>query len=513
MIHRWGPTGLAALATALAAHAYATVTWPACLLGWVAFVPWLLACDGNRTPRDAVRSGWLMSIAFTLAVFDWFAAAVQHYTGYPLWATLTALLVCAPFLQPQFVVYALVRQRLGGARGWRIAGLCGAYVGTEWAFGKLLGDTWGHGQYASPLVRQLADVGGAAGLSFLLLWVNEAIAQLVRRLRAREAVGTLAMGIVLAVGGSHLYGALRLATLDQSAPPLARATLVQASIGDYGALRAEHGTYDAVRLILDAHFALSRAALAAAPVDFVVWPETVYPTTFGTPKSAAGGELDREITSFVRAIDRPLIFGTYDAAGDYEYNAAAFLVPGDDPAATRTMYRKTELFPLVERVPTWLDGAWLRRTLPWLGTWSPGAGPAVITVPGPRGDLLRLAPLICYDAVSPSHAIAATRAGAQAFVTLSNDNWFGASEGAHLHFVVAAFRSIETRRAQVRATNSGISAIITPTGALEALAQVGERTALTGPIVAPPTGQTIMVRLGDWVGAVGAGLAVAAAVL
>ena len=164
---------------------------------------------------------------------------------------------------------------------------------------------------------------------------------------------------------------------------------------------------------------------------------------------------------------------------------------------------------LVERVPAWLDGPTLRHLLPWLGTWTPGAGPRVIELARRDGHPLRLAPMICYDAVAPAHALAAVRAGADAFVTLSNDGWFGRSEGAHLHFVVSAFRSIETRRAQIRATNSGISAIITPTGAVTASAGVGERTALVGTITAPPRGSTVMVRLGDWVGPTGAVIALA----
>mgnify|MGYP001567656725 CR=1 FL=1 len=513
MTSRWLALGAGVTATAVAARTYATVTWPACLLGWVAFVPWLLACDRDQTRRDAWRSGIVMAVGFTLSVFDWFAGAVHSYTGYPRWAMLLVLAIAAPLLQPQFVIYSLVRQRLGGARGWRVAGLGGAYVGAEWAFGKLLGDTWGHGQYASPLVRQAADLGGAAGLSFALLSVNEAISGVVRRRRAGEPVGRLVIGIVLVVGGLHLYGRFRLDQIDRPAAPLAIASLVQASLGDYGSLRAERGTYDAVRLVLDTHFALSRQALADAPADFVVWPETVYPTTFGTPKSPAGADLDRDLVDFVKTLDRPLVFGSYDAAAGAEYNAAVLLTPSADPLATRATYRKTELFPLVERVPAWLDGAWLRRALPWLGTWTPGDGPTVLPLPRHGRGTIRIAPMICYDAVSPAHAIAATRAGAEAFVTLSNDNWFGESEGAHLHFVVSAFRSIETRRAQVRATNSGISAIITPTGAVEAFADVGERTTLTGPVAAPAPGETLMVRLGDWVGPTGAALAAAALLL
>lgn len=508
-------TAAAIAVTAVTCRAYVRVTWPGCLLGWVAFVPWLFAIGDDRTARDAWRSGVVMSVAYTVAVFDWFAVAVHGYTGYPMWSMFLLLAASAPLLQPQIVAWAVARRRLRGVGdthpGRRAIGAAAAYVGTEWlASGKLFGDTWGHGMYAAPLWRQAADVGGAPGLTFALVLVNEWVATAVREARTpshRSAAGSALAWSAALVAGLALYGHLRLARVDPAAPPLATAGLVQASLGDYGTLREAEGTYGAVRVILDTHMALSRTALAAAPLDLLVWPETAYPTTFGTPKSPDGADFDREISAFVRDSGVPMALGTYDAADGAEYNAAAFLLPTAPGDGRVDTYRKTQLFPLVERVPRWLDGAWTRAALPWLGTWTPGAGPRLVTLPRRDGRPIRWAPMICYDAVEPTHALDAARAGADAFVTLSNDGWFEASEGAHLHFVVAAFRSIETARAQVRATNSGISAIIGPTGDLLADAGVGERTTLEAAIPAPLPGMTLAVRLGDWVGPVAVAIA------
>ena len=87
--------------------------------------------------------------------------------------------------------------------------------------------------------------------------------------------------------------------------------------------------------------------------DAVLWPETVYPTTLGHPKSAAGAALDREILDTVDAARVPFVIGTYDADATGEYNAAAFVEPGRGIVG---MYRKTRLFPFTEHVPAWLDG-------------------------------------------------------------------------------------------------------------------------------------------------------------
>ena len=82
--------------------------------------------------------------------------------------------------------------------------------------------------------------------------------------------------------------------------------------------------------------------------DAVLWSETVYPTTFGHPKSEAGAELDREILGIVDAAGVPFVFGTYDRDAAGEYNAAAFVAPG---TGLLGFYRKTRPFPLTEHVP------------------------------------------------------------------------------------------------------------------------------------------------------------------
>jgi apolipoprotein N-acyltransferase len=116
------------------------------------------------------------------------------------------------------------------------------------------------------------------------------------------------------------------------------------------------------------------------------------------------------------------------------------------------------------------------------------------------GRVLKVAPLICYEDVFPGYVAEAVRQGAELIVTISNDSWFGASAGPKLHLTLASFRSIETRLPQVRATNSGISALISPTGEIVHQVQTGQRA---GVLMAVPQTEpvgTLMVAWGDWFG-------------
>jgi apolipoprotein N-acyltransferase len=468
-------------------------------------VPWLAVLERGVSPRAALAAGLGMSVAFVLAVFGWFAPAIATYTGVPLALALVVLVVLAPLLEPQLVTFALARHlaRRASLGFWGTA-VVGAsvYVGTEWAVPKLFGDTIGHGLHASAWMRQAADLAGAHGLTFVLVLANEcAWVVVARRAELRRALAPAACAAALAAG-LCVYGAVRSAGLEAGSRRggTVSAGVVQADIAQYERMRAQLGSFEAVRAILDAHFALSSELMTRIRIDLLVWPETVYPTTFGTPKSDEGAAFDRAIGAFVAAARVPLVFGAYDAEEGDEFNAAVFLEPAENGRLAFETYRKASLFPLTERVPWPIGSQRVRRWLPWLGTWKPGVGPQVVPLALPDGRTVRIAPLICYDAVDPGVALAAVRQGAELIVTLSNDSWFATGLGPRLHLVVSAFRSIETRRPQVRATNTGISAVISPAGEILSTAEVHERKTLVATVRPEREASTLMLAWGDWFG-------------
>ena len=474
------------------------------LLGFIALVPWLLALDGVRGAGGALRHGLLMSIAFVVAVFAWFGLAIGSFTGIGPVAGLAVLVIGAPLLQPQLIAFALARHVVGRRHGPLLRALAGAsaWVATEWLVPRLLDDTLGHGLHPSTVLRQGADLGGAPGLTFALILVNEAIATAIARrrdgMRAIAAPVSIALLLPLAMSA---YGLWRLSTLTSSSEDGAtslRVGMVQANIVDYERLRREMGAYEVVRHILDTHVRLSRVATEQQDVDALLWSETVYPTTFGNAKSEAGAEFDQAILDLVALERVPLVFGTYDRDDAGEYNAAAFVEPGKGLLG---FYRKTNPFPLTEYVPAWLDGPRFRALLPWAGTWRAGDGPRVFPLRTVDGREVQVLPLICLDDVDSRLAIDGARLGAQAILGMSNDSWFTRYPlGADLHLKVAAFRSIETRLPQLRVTANGISAEIDATGEVIARTATDQEAVLVGTLHARTPAPTLMLRWGDWVG-------------
>ena len=477
-------------------------------LGFVALLPWLAWLDAPARAGRRLLRAWLLSLAIAVAVFGWFGTAMAHYAQWPQPVGSLVLLLIAPLMQPQLMVWAFVRQALADrSPGLRAVAASASWVAVEWLLPKALGDTLGHGLYPAPQLRQAAALVGASGLTLMLLLVNEALAlALARALAARDAqrlpvrlrAAAMPLGVLLIPLAASLYGAPREAPAEASAPPQLRVGLVQANIADYERRRQAQGSYAVVREVLDTHYAMSYDAVERQRADAVLWSETIYPTTFGQPKSEAGAQLDQEIVSIVNAAGVPVVFGTYDRDGAGEYNAAAFVQPQQGLLG---MYRKVRLFPFTETVPAWLDGPVLQRWLPWVGRWQPGPGARVFPLRLRSGQEVPVQALICRDDTDPALALAGARLGARALLTMSNDAWFSADPlGAQLHQSVAAFRSIETGLPQFRVTTNGYSAVIDARGTVHAAGEFGRRTLVVGALPVPEAPPTLLVRWGDWVG-------------
>lgn len=492
--------GILGSAVLFGLFAYGGSGW---IFGFVALLPWLRSLQTIPSLGKTLISGYLMTVAYSIAVFAWFGMAIGNYTEIGKASGLLVLILGAPLFQPQIIAFALAQHLTARRHGPVLSALAAtaAWVAVERLLPKLLGDTLGYGLYPSPLLRQAAELVGSAGLTCLLLLTNQALAaawmQYRQGLRAMlKPLALASLAPLLLAGYGWLFSP---ASPAPDAKPL-RMGLIQSNLVDYEQMRKEKGALAVVREILDTHYAMSYDAVERQQVDAVMWSETTYPTTFGHPKSQAGAELDQEILGVVRSARVPFVFGSYDLDSGGEYNAAAFVSPKNGLLG---LYRKSRLFPLTEYVPPWLDGPTFRRLLPWTGTWKYGTGARVFPLQLRDGREIPVVPLICLDDVDTSLAINGARLGARAILTMSNDSWFTQyPQGAALHQAVAAFRSIETRLPQFRVTTNGYSAIIDPSGKVIAGSHLGERTLVIGelPTHTPPI--TLMVMWGDWVGLV-----------
>ena len=104
---------------------------------------------------------------------------------------------------------------------------------------------------------------------------------------------------------------------------------------------------------------------------------------------------------------------------------------------------------------------------------------------------------ICYEATYPGEVRRFADNGAQLFVNISNDGWFGHSAAAEQHLRMARVRAVENRRWIVRSTNSGYTASIDPYGHIFRALPPDIRAAADLPYDFR-TDKTIYTRFGDW---------------
>ncbi len=109
----------------------------------------------------------------------------------------------------------------------------------------------------------------------------------------------------------------------------------------------------------------------------------------------------------------------------------------------------------------------------------------------------KFAPLICYDDAFPELSRFYKIQGANTLLNFSNDSWSKTNSAEWQHFVVAKFRSIENGIKTIRATNSGITAIINEYGESIKKLETFTKGYLLSTVKLSPTFTTIYEKIGD----------------
>jgi apolipoprotein N-acyltransferase len=326
----------------------------------------------------------------------------------------------------------------------------------------------------APVLLQGAELGGPLLITLALGVSNAGIASAARRgSRARTVLRDGVAIPAFVVGGAAIWGEARMRAVERRTAdaPALRVGLVHG--GPHDARSDPLGASRAYR-------AESLGLARSGPVDLLVWPEGAIPTPTAEP------EIPRVLRE--RVFDPPGEQGTLDVpvlAGmvvrrarqssspsttprfehwrdpDPIFNSAVLALPGGKVAGS---YDKRALVALGEYLPG-EDG------LPWLRAWLPGAGR--LTEGGPAAPLAlgdrRVRVLICLEDTLGDRVRSDMASGsAELLVSLASDAWFGSSHVPWLHMALARLRAIEHRRFLVRSTDAGVSAVVSPTGAVDA---------------------------------------------
>jgi apolipoprotein N-acyltransferase len=433
---------------------------------------------------QAFLLGWVCGTVVYLGSCYWVYSVMHHYGGLSQTVAAVLLLLFSLYIGLHQAVFAALlawaaRSRAGYSRRalflapflWVAVELLRTYlVGFPW---DLLGTT----EVANTALSRIATLTGVYGLSFEIVLVNAAFAAafLVRPPRRRLMLAaTLATAVFL-----QLTQYIELASL-----PVDRyALLVQQNLPIRESWPAAE--YNDLLRSLDS---ISNIPPGSTKPNLIVWPESSAPFWLNDDRFVSTiSAIARRADDFVVAGSigvRPVIGGENQV-----YNSATLVNPQGQIAAR---YDKVHLVPFGEYIP-------LQRLLSFAQSLTHEVG--MFTRGSDRWPLdagaLKLGVFICYESVFPGEVRQFADHGAQVFVNISNDGWFGNSGAPEQHLNMARMRAIENERWLLRATNTGITASIDPFGRVMAQAPVGTRTTLLAPYSLRDD-TTFYTRYGDW---------------
>jgi apolipoprotein N-acyltransferase len=456
-------------------------------LAWVALVPFILACSPEVKVKPLFFTAYLVSLCYWLGNLYWIYPVTL--AGWLAFCIYTALLwpilaVCLRYCRRKKIPLFLASAVL--------------FVGAERLQGIFLGGFFwrflAHSQYANITLIQIADIFGAAGVSFLIAMVNGLAAELIIAAEEKKIFkisNFLEAGLVGgAVAGAFIYGQYRINESEKyiEAGPLVAS--VQTNVPQ--SVKKSHQSSEA---ILDELLQNSNASIKAG-AELVVWPETMVQST-----------LDKRVLNRLtdeyhcKMVDKILkehskgkayvlagaYGGTLKIGNDYtfalaeRYNSAFLYTPDGNQAEEQ--YSKIHLVAFGEYVP-------FRKSFPLIYnllmkftpynydyTLEAGSEYTIFKMISKEKQEYKFSVMICYEDAVPAIArrFAVDKKGRKKIdwlINISNDGWFVRFANGKIfpstelrqHAAICVFRAVENRVAVVRSVNTGISCLIDTVG-------------------------------------------------
>jgi len=470
---------------------------PAGILSWFLLVPLFMAIE-NKSPWNAFRLGILTgTIANTIGTY-WIIATLSRFGGFPFVISVLFHLILSTYSGLSIGIFAYVTIRLGllGKRGLLSAFVIAAiWTSIEFLFPYLFpyGITNSQSQYL-PII-QIFDLFGMYSLSFLIVFVNVTLMRLLKRFL--EKVPTPALETATSLILLILVIDYGLSKIDVENRKIAEAPKIKVGIvqANFDFFEKNENNEDEIS---KRHVSMSKAL--GSP-DLVVWPETAVQAWIPMSSYLLANDGKRVI---------PHIKGSYFLVGGLSYNInktspagsisdadiekfnTAFLT--DSQGRILGRYHKIKLLLFGEYLP-------FARYIPSLKKLSPASGDFI---PGSELNLfeikekgVKIAPLICYEDIIPSFSRKFVKKGANLIVNITNDAWFGRTTAPYQHLFLSVPRAVETRRYLVRATNTGVSAIIDPVGRVVAKTEIFKPATLEEEIGIMNGEKTLYTKTGD----------------
>jgi len=465
------------------------------IYSWICLAILLVTLVGAR-PAVAFVCGFVHAWFFVLTSVPWIATVLAVHGGLSRaggWAVLLLIAAVWGLLTGTFAWS--VRRLAQRSLSWAWLGAPFLWVSFEFVRAHLpeISFPWnllGYPASNNLALLQFTTVTGIFGLSFivaafnaLLAWVGLGVKPSLPR-RAGALAAVVAVILLTDLIGPHFVPRPPTTHYARAVQPdLPEAT-------EYPPDWLHRHTAD-----LDELDRLSLAASVRQP-DLLIWPEAPAPFSFQDPPFA------RRASRLAIRFAHPFLAGVIDwkpllvSSGADAHNAmvpynSAILI--DSRGQDVFTYDKVHLVPFGEYEPFPLIHRVVSSVSSEVGGFEKGSKYAVGRLPGG----FRFAVFICYEAIYPGEVRRFAVNGAELYINVSNDGWFGRSAAPEQHLRMARVRAVENRRWLLRVTNNGYTASVDPYGRIARALPPDVRAAADLPYDFR-TDQTVYTHFGDW---------------
>ncbi len=473
-------------------------------LAWFALAPlFLLIYSNNHHYVKQILLAFVFGLAYNLVYLHWYLnLAPLDWLGFSgIYGNLLAILawiITATHQALAFLLFAAIVARLPlkasfklakKGRGlinwpiWLLPLLWVLIVNKLGNMPDLLGVPWTmleYTQYQQPQLLQSASIIGGVGICALIVMVNVTIASFIATIVGKNKFKALAAEnrvtsafhclfttiVAVLIFAAGYFQEKALPTNDA----IVSTALVQGGINIDMQKTVHRFTiedllenYDKLLTEYDCHDQL------------VVLAEGALPTYLRDQPGVLNWLKNKAYTKHL-----DLVLGSMDkSVANRPYNAAYGITSGG--IVLSEVYHKRFLVPIGEYTPLMVHylPEWVKR---WTNTPAGGgfaAGKEAVLLPLPSG---RVAPLICFESISPEVTAASCRAGGQVLANISDLAWFHKSDCGEQMVAFSVLRAIENRRYCLFAANTGPCAIIDKAGRIVQYQPQGGKPVLVGKI-------------------------------
>lgn len=463
---------------------------------WLAMIVFIFIAASLR-PKAALLAGFFFGLVWMASAFYW----CEQMLGYSLnqegwvprlvfWALITfeaIPITCFGFL------ISWSRRAYPNASGLGLP--IAFWILAESYWPRVFAWTIGHSQQGWPALVQIADLGGASLISWLVLW-GASVPLLVWDKMSQSASNQ-----------SRVIACKRVVVLTCTAI-FASLAYGYYSIDLWSEKRTHGPSYAIASVQEDPSYvdSVQKMRLATDQLtesyNLICWPESTLGTVStdlismadAAAVSAASLPPKVDVTALI-GLQKPLILGGRSFDGQSGENVpqhqTAFVVDSDGTILGH--YHKRRLMPLGEYVPGEMRWTWLHDWFQLNEFIVPGTSPAPFVMP----DGSRIGILVCFEDIIAEVARSTVAAGAEVLVCIINASAFEDPVALEQHMHLARLRCIENRRYLVRVAGTGISCLIAPSGKILKSIEPNATSSFVGH-TERLQGQTIYTRFGNW---------------